>query len=134
VSNPLHHHTVLNAYRSGDSVILGIVPICSMLQTMERYLSAVVSVSLSVLSVTKVCCVVLSRSVDSRFVPDFWFQFSVTSSFLSELFQVRLGTWIIAIKHTTTPPPQPFYSPFSGTTRVSRCQKRTSGLYGAREH
>jgi len=31
------------------------------------------------------------------------------------------------------PPPQPFYGPFSGTTRVSRCQKRTSGLYGARE-
>ena len=30
-------------------------------------------------------------------------------------------------------PPQPFYDPFSGTTRVSRCQKRTSGLYGARE-
>jgi len=28
---------------------------------------------------------------------------------------------------------QLFYSPFSGTTRVSRCQKRTSGLYGARE-
>ena len=32
--------------------------------------------------------------------------------------------------HTHT---QPFYGPFSGTTRVSRCQKRTSGLYGARE-
>jgi len=32
-----------------------------------------------------------------------------------------------------TPPPQPFYGPFSGTTQVSRCQKRTSGLYGARE-
>jgi len=31
------------------------------------------------------------------------------------------------------PPPQPFYSPFSGTTRVSWDQKRTSGLYGARE-
>jgi len=31
--------------------------------------------------------------------------------------------------HTT---PQPFYGPCSGTTRVSRCQKRTSGLYGAR--
>jgi len=31
-----------------------------------------------------------------------------------------------------TPPPQPFYGPFSGTTRVSQCQKRTSGLYGAR--
>jgi len=29
--------------------------------------------------------------------------------------------------------PQPFYGPFSGTTRVSWCQKRTSGLYGARE-
>ena len=28
-------------------------------------------------------------------------------------------------------PPQPFYSPFSGTTRVSRCQTRTSGLYSA---
>jgi len=26
-----------------------------------------------------------------------------------------------------------FYGPFSGTTRVSRCQKRTSGLYGERE-
>jgi len=31
-------------------------------------------------------------------------------------------------RHTT---PQPFYGPFSGTTRVSLCQKRTSGLYGA---
>jgi len=29
--------------------------------------------------------------------------------------------------------PQPFYGSFSGTTRVSRCQKRPSGLYGARE-
>jgi len=29
--------------------------------------------------------------------------------------------------------PQPFYGPFSGTTRVSRCQKRTSVLYDARE-
>jgi len=28
---------------------------------------------------------------------------------------------------------QVFYGPFSGTTRVSQCQKRTSGLYGARE-
>jgi len=32
--------------------------------------------------------------------------------------------------HTHT---QPFYGPFSGTARVNRCQKRTSGLYGARE-
>ena len=30
--------------------------------------------------------------------------------------------------HTT---PQPFYGTFSGTTRVSLCQKRTSGIYGA---
>ena len=28
---------------------------------------------------------------------------------------------------------QPFYGPFYRTTRVSRCQKITSGLYGARE-
>jgi len=26
-----------------------------------------------------------------------------------------------------------FYAPSAGTTRVSRCQKRSSGLYGARE-
>jgi len=32
--------------------------------------------------------------------------------------------------HTHT---KPLYGPFSGTTWVSRCQKRTSGLYGARE-
>jgi len=33
--------------------------------------------------------------------------------------------------HTHT---QPFYGPFSGTTRMSRCQKTSaSGLYGARE-
>ena len=36
-------------------------------------------------------------------------------------------------QYTEPPPPQPFYGPLSGTTRVSRCQKRTSGLYGARE-
>ena len=34
---------------------------------------------------------------------------------------------------TVPQPPQPFYSPLSGTTQVSRCQKRTSGHYGARE-
>jgi len=28
---------------------------------------------------------------------------------------------------------QPFCGPFSGINQVSRCQKRTSGLYGARE-
>ena len=39
------------------------------------------------------------------------------------------GSWLM----TTTTTPQPFYGPFSRTIRVSRCQKRTSGLYGARE-
>jgi len=33
--------------------------------------------------------------------------------------------------YRTTATPQPFYGPFSGTTRVIRCQK--NGLYGARE-
>jgi len=28
---------------------------------------------------------------------------------------------------------QPFYGPFSATTRLSRCEKRTSGRYGAME-
>jgi len=31
------------------------------------------------------------------------------------------------------PPPQPFYGPFSRTTCVSQCQKRTSRVYGARK-
>jgi len=35
--------------------------------------------------------------------------------------------------NATTTTPQPLYGPFSGTTQVSRCQKRTSGLCGARE-
>jgi len=30
-------------------------------------------------------------------------------------------------------PTPPLYGPFSGTTWVSQCQKRTSGLYGARK-
>jgi len=40
------------------------------------------------------------------------------------------AVWLLTT--TTTHTPQPFYSSFSGTTRVSRCQKRTSGLHGAR--
>jgi len=36
-------------------------------------------------------------------------------------------------KTNETPTPQPFYGPFFRTSRVSRCQKRTSGLHGARE-
>jgi len=37
---------------------------------------------------------------------------------------------VMWLPHTHT---QPFYGPFTGTTQVSRCQKRTSGLHGARE-
>jgi len=33
----------------------------------------------------------------------------------------------------TTTTSQLLYGPFSGITQVSQCQKRTSGLYGARE-
>jgi len=33
----------------------------------------------------------------------------------------------------TTPPHHNRFTALFGTTRVSRCQKRTSGLYGARE-
>jgi len=36
---------------------------------------------------------------------------------------------LIHVHHTHA---KPFYGPFSGTTRVSRCQKRTSGLHGVR--
>jgi len=39
---------------------------------------------------------------------------------------------IYILRHLWLTTPQPFYGPFSGTTRVSRCQKITSGLYGAR--
>jgi len=51
-------------------------------------------------------------------------------SFGETLYQVHFSCRRRVLKTTT---PQPFYGPFSGTTQVSRCQKRTSGLYGARE-
>jgi len=49
------------------------------------------------------------------------------------LFVGQRMTYISSLIKYSPPPPQPFYGPFSGTTRVSWCQKRTSGLYGARE-
>jgi len=55
---------------------------------------------------------------------------------LPHLCSYHLSTDSIDCNHHLSPEcttPQPFYGPFSGTTRVSRCQKRTSGLYGARE-
>jgi len=39
-----------------------------------------------------------------------------------------ISTYRLTTTHTTT-----IFGPFSGTTRVRQCQKRTSGLYGARE-
>ena len=42
-------------------------------------------------------------------------------------------TMSTALFTTLTQPLKPFYGPFSGTTHVSQCQKRTSGLYGTRE-
>jgi len=45
-----------------------------------------------------------------------------------------VGLLMIAESHdirVLKPPLQPFYGPFYGTTRVSRCQKRTSLFYGA---
>jgi len=47
--------------------------------------------------------------------------------------RTRLINRLDGTETTITTTPQPFYGPFSGTTRVRRCQKRTSGLYGARE-
>ena len=68
----------------------------------------------------------------------------VTSIF--HLFQLFLKWWVRIYFSTASqlkcgdfhvypvvPLPQPFYGPFSGTTQVSQCQKRTSGLYGARK-
>ena len=49
---------------------------------------------------------------------------NVDAELVVKIFQVNTHT------HTHT---QPFYGPFSRTTRVSWCQKRTSGLYGANE-
>jgi len=37
------------------------------------------------------------------------------------------------LKTESTTTQQPFYGSFSTTTKVRRCQKRTSGLCGARE-
>ena len=52
-----------------------------------------------------------------------------TKHMVSEQDNKAYRTLIVALLQ----PPQAFYGPFSGTTGVSRCQKRTSGLCGARE-
>jgi len=50
------------------------------------------------------------------------------------IYHTHIYTGLKVITGTPTPPPpQLFYGPFSGTTRVSQCEKRTSGLHGARE-
>jgi len=59
--------------------------------------------------------------------------FTDTNNFQSQCSVTKAITTDNKLQATPPPPPQPFYRPFSGTTRVSRCPKRTSGLYGARE-
>ena len=54
-----------------------------------------------------------------------------TSVFGLECYLYRLCT-LLSLRYTHTHT-QPFYGPFFRTIRVSRCQKTTSGLYGARE-
>jgi len=52
---------------------------------------------------------------------------------------VYVGSCVLAVSHghsisvKARTHAQPFYGPFSETTRVSQCQKKSSGLYGARE-
>jgi len=43
------------------------------------------------------------------------------------------GDWQHVATGCTAVVPEPFYDPFSGIIRVSRCQKGTSGLYGVTE-
>jgi len=52
----------------------------------------------------------------------------ILTTFLLNLSLSSGSTWNLCKQFTH----KPFYGPFSGTTWVSRCQKRTSGLYGAR--
>jgi len=54
--------------------------------------------------------------------------FRSTSAIVSEKCVLQNNRQKLVTTDTHT---QPFYSPFSGTTRVSWCQNRTSGLYGA---
>jgi len=56
----------------------------------------------------------------------------MSATSISSFCSLQFMTAATVNKHTHTHT-QPFYCPFSGTTRVSRCQKRASGLYGARE-
>jgi len=78
-----------------------------------------------------ICCTYLSfgfnviKIVALNVLITFWIKY-----FKTELLAV-ISVWI-TIRRLTTTTPQPFYGPFSGTTRVSWCQKRTSGLHGAR--
>jgi len=63
-------------------------------------------------------------------MPKFYERRIVDDSHYAPYQMVTLPLTLSDPTHTHT---QPFYSPFSWTTRVNRCQKRTSGLYGARE-
>jgi len=73
----------------------------------------------------------IQRAVDARLLAadsSRTYYMQVNSLTACTLMQKTWGLW-----SSYVPPLQPFYVPFSGPTRVSWCQKRTSGLYGARE-
>ena len=59
----------------------------------------------------------------------FWLTSSCVSDFLHQSHHPLLcDSFTPGIKPISPPPPEPFYCCFHGTTRVRRCQKRTSGL------
>jgi len=67
------------------------------------------------------------HSTDSSQWPGLTFTSSIADDGRALLLFCQLSD---AVSDTHT---QPFYGPFSGTTRVSQCQKKSSGLCSARE-
>jgi len=67
-----------------------------------------------------------TQSTDPNHWPGLIFSSSATGLSMEEVLLL-----LCPLSNSTTP--QPFCGPFSGTTPVSRRQKRTSGLYDARE-
>jgi len=89
------------------------------------------------LSSVHTCAYNGSRMHDASF-PGEWFEFPSVLCHCSldggkAVRPMKIPALLIHTPQTTTPTPQLFCGPFSGTTQASRCQKRTSVLYGARE-
>jgi len=67
--------------------------------------------------------------ISSRKIPGTEKGFVLVRGIVDEILNVvvqnlRHASLGLLLPSPSTPPPQPFYGPFSGTTRVSRCQKR----------